>query len=196
MGNLKRRFFFWIERLNITRGERRFVVAAILIFLISWFANLLITPAHIVDSDGYSPIDSLFRQYTLNITKRDSLVHRYYYTAVDDSENIASGVPFAIPGDVRISRSKLTAQRTRPDNHSIDINHADSTALVGLPGIGPITARKIIDYRNKYGPFPDLKSLRNVKGIGEKKFAKILPYLTRTSRVNLKSKAIPMDPDK
>ncbi len=178
MSNFKRKFFFWTEKLNITRGERRFVVTAIVVFLITWFADIMITPIHIVDSDDYKSIDSVYQHYVERITKRDSLIHRYYYTAVDDSENIASGVPFAIPGDVRISRSKTKTLHTRPDSQSIDVNHADSTALVSLPGIGPIIAGKIIDYRNKYGSFPNLKSLRKVKGIGEKKFARILPYLT------------------
>ena len=196
MGNFKRQFFFWIERLNITRGERRFVVTSIAIFLIIWFADIIISPVHTVEPGDYQSIDSLYQQYVEHITKRDSLIHRYYYATIDDSENIASGLPFAIPGDVRISKSRTKALHTRPDSLSIDVNHADSTALVSLPGIGPIIARKIIDYRNKYGSFPDLKSLRKVKGIGEKKFARILPYLKRTSRVNLKSQATPMNRDK
>jgi len=196
MSDFKRRFFFWTERLNITRGERRFVVTAIVLFLITWFADILITPVHTVDPDDYKSIDSLYQHYVERITKRDSLIQRYYYTSPDDSENIASGLPFAIPGDVRISQSKTKTLHTRPDSQSVDVNHADSTALVSLPGIGPIIAKKIIDYRTSHGPFPDMKSLKKVSGIGEKKFAKILPYLTRTSRANIKSQAIPMNRDK
>ena len=178
MGNLKRRLFFWIDRLNITRGERRFVVTAILVSLILWLTDLIVKPGQPYGHDYYRPLDSLYQQYVNHIRKRDSLIHRYYYTGAHDSENIASGVPFAIPGDVAISSKKKDAKKSRPDNHSIDINHADSLALIGLPGIGPIIAKKIIDYRNTHGSFPDLKSLKKVKGIGKKKFAGILPYLT------------------
>ena len=178
MANFKRRFFFWVERLNITRGERRFVVTAIVVFLAAWFTDVLITPVHTVDTAAYKPLDSLYQQYVARIHKRDSLIHHYYYTEVDDSENIVSGVPFAIPGDARISRNKKRPTHTRLTNHSIDINRADSTDLIRLPGIGPIIAGKIIDYRMIHGSFSDLKSLENVKGIGKKKFAKIKPYLT------------------
>jgi len=181
MSNFRRRLFFWIERLNITRGERRFVVTAILVSLALWMGDLMITPGNPYGNDYYRPIDSLYQHYVDQIHNRDSLVHRYYYTQVNDSENIASGVPFAIPGDVPISGKEKEAKKSRPDNHSIDINHADSLALISLPGIGPIIAGKIIDYRNDHGPFPDPNSLKKVKGIGDKKLKQILPYLTLTN---------------
>ncbi len=181
MSNFRRRLFFWIERLNITRGERRFVVTAIVVSLIVWLTDFMIKPGRLYGPDYYRPLDSLYQQYVSQIHLRDSLIHRYYYTEADDSENIASGVPFAIPGDVPISGKEKEAKKSRPDNHSININHADSLALISLPGIGPIIAGKIIDYRNDHGPFPDPNSLKKVKGIGDKKLEQILPYLTLTN---------------
>ena len=59
----------------------------------------------------------------------------------------------------------------------ISINNADIDTLVTLPGIGNSIASRIIEYREKYGNFVNLDELKNVKGIGEKKFNKIKPYI-------------------
>lgn len=59
----------------------------------------------------------------------------------------------------------------------ISVNRAASDDLEDLPGIGPVLAAKIIAYRDKYGPFYDLEDLKNVKGIGDKLFMRIFPYI-------------------
>lgn len=58
-------------------------------------------------------------------------------------------------------------------NNLININTATKEELDTLPGIGPATAQKILDYRQEQGSFQTLDDLKNVKGIGEAKFAKI-----------------------
>jgi competence protein ComEA len=55
----------------------------------------------------------------------------------------------------------------------IDINHADAELLANLPGIGPATARAIIDYRTENGPFRCIEDIMKVSGIKESRFAKI-----------------------
>ena len=59
----------------------------------------------------------------------------------------------------------------------ISINEADSHDLESLPGIGPTLAQRIIAYRHEHGSFEALEELKNVRGIGEKLFQKILPYV-------------------
>lgn len=60
----------------------------------------------------------------------------------------------------------------------VNINTADVQALDGLPGIGPVLAQRIVDYRNEYGPFTTPEEIGNVPGIGEKKLAAILDFIT------------------
>ncbi len=59
------------------------------------------------------------------------------------------------------------------DNRIININTAASGQLEELPGIGPVTAGNIIEYREKYGPFENKEQLMDVSGIGPKKFEKV-----------------------
>ena len=48
----------------------------------------------------------------------------------------------------------------------IDVNSATAEQLIALPGIGPALAQRIIDYREAHGPFPSIKALEAVSGIG------------------------------
>ena len=59
----------------------------------------------------------------------------------------------------------------------ISINSAGSEELECLPGIGPALAQRIVEYRERYGPFRSLKQLKEVKGIGDKLFQRILPFI-------------------
>jgi competence protein ComEA len=53
-----------------------------------------------------------------------------------------------------------------------------------LPGIGPVLAKRIIDYRRVHGPYRKIADLRKVSGIGQKKLGKIKPYLTFNEPAN------------
>jgi comEA protein len=60
----------------------------------------------------------------------------------------------------------------------VNINTASSEELQTLPGIGPKTAEKIIQYRQANGPFEKIEDIMNVKGIAQGKFAKIKDKIT------------------
>ena len=53
----------------------------------------------------------------------------------------------------------------------ISINTADAAALEGLPGVGPVLAERIVEHRDRYGPFAVVEDLLDVPGIGEAKLA-------------------------
>jgi competence protein ComEA len=60
----------------------------------------------------------------------------------------------------------------------VNLNTASATDLEGLPGIGAKTAARIVEYRQKNGPFKKVEELMNVRGVGEKNFLKLKPQLT------------------
>jgi comEA protein len=60
----------------------------------------------------------------------------------------------------------------------ININTATASELEGLPGIGARTAARIVEYRQKNGPFKKVEELMNVRGVGEKSFLRLKPQLT------------------
>ena len=60
----------------------------------------------------------------------------------------------------------------------ININEAEKDELITLPKIGPVTAERIIRYREDYGKFSSVNELKNVKGIGDKTMEKILSLIT------------------
>ncbi len=55
----------------------------------------------------------------------------------------------------------------------VNINTAGTSELEKLPGIGPATAKKIIDHRNKYGSFKSKEELLDISGIGPKKYGEL-----------------------
>lgn len=64
---------------------------------------------------------------------------------------------------------------------AVNLNTATKDELIALPGIGPAKAQAIIDYRTAHGPFKSVEELKDVKGIGAKRFEKLKPELTVTA---------------
>ena len=64
------------------------------------------------------------------------------------------------------------------ENKKVNINKATQTELETLPGIGPSTAMKIINYRIENGSFKDILEIKNIKGIGESKYENIKEFIT------------------
>ena len=75
------------------------------------------------------------------------------------------------------STTAATAPAEKKAIPIVDLNTVDSTTLVELPQIGPYTAVRIIEFREKLGGFIDKEQLRDVKGMDDARFAAIQPYI-------------------
>ena len=69
-------------------------------------------------------------------------------------------------------------QEQNSQNSKVNINTATQTQLETLPGIGPATATKILEYRKEKGKFNSIEDIKEVSGIGDAKFEKIKDYIT------------------
>ncbi|HDZ77216.1 MAG TPA: helix-hairpin-helix domain-containing protein [Candidatus Omnitrophica bacterium] len=78
----------------------------------------------------------------------------------------------AAPSAGRIYAASFDTETSR-----ININSAGKEQLITLPGIGPKIAEKIIDYREKEGKIYDIKELKQINGIGDKKIENMKPFL-------------------
>lgn len=80
-------------------------------------------------------------------------------------------------GSVAAPAAPNSAKLRNPGDGVVNINTAGERELQRLPGVGPSTARKILDYRNAHGGFRTVEELMEVKGIGEAKLAKMAPFV-------------------
>lgn len=71
----------------------------------------------------------------------------------------------------------VPARTPRAPQRPINLNTASVTELMQLPRIGQKTAERIVAFRKQHGGFQRPEELMNVKGIGEKSFAKLRPFL-------------------
>lgn len=90
---------------------------------------------------------------------------------------------YAVLDSIFQERSRLLAGDTLSSSTSggviqkININSATKSELMSLPGIGEAMAERIILYREEHGVFKKITDMKNVKGIGEKKFDNLKPYI-------------------
>ncbi|CAM5548658.1 hypothetical protein SABIM44S_04009 [Streptomyces abikoensis] len=103
-----------------------------------------------------------------------------------DGEQIVVGAPAGRPGGP--GGSPATAPAPAPGAAAaaglgpapggpVSLNSATAEQLDALPGVGPVLARHIVDYRTQHGGFRSVEELRKVNGIGSRRFADLRPLV-------------------
>lgn len=81
--------------------------------------------------------------------------------------------------DPKASPASVSEERTLSSRlPRVDLNHATAADFDQLPGVGPVLAKRMVDYRKSVGRFRAVEDLRAVKGIGKKKFEQLKPFVT------------------
>ncbi len=93
-----------------------------------------------------------------------------------DGEQIVVGVP--PPGGVAAPAASGPSAPGGSAGPMVNINSATQAQLEELPGVGPVTAEAILQWRTDHGPFTAVDELLEVSGIGDATLAEIAPFVT------------------
>ncbi len=107
--------------------------------------------------------DSLFFALSAQANRRDSL----FFSLPEDS---------LLPASMR-NRTVHHSKEEGLPLHSISLNTGTKEDLVRLPGVGPATAERILEYRSERGAFRSLEEIKNVHGLGQSHYEKMKKYL-------------------
>jgi competence protein ComEA len=94
-----------------------------------------------------------------------------------DGEQIAVGVPSPVGGGMA-APSSASAPGSGAASAPIDLNTATVEQLDTLPGVGPVLAQRIVDWRTAHGSFESVDQLGDVDGIGPSRLADLRPLVT------------------
>ena len=135
---------------GLTPPEKRGVMVITMVIALAAVARLIDPFAITPDPVDYAASDSIFRRIS---------AEKYTAPAAErQKKKVKSKKKELLPG-------------------SVDINRAGKDRLMQLPRIGPAIAGRILDYRVVHGKFSTLEEIKQVRGIGDKTFANIRPYL-------------------
>ena len=95
---------------------------------------------------------------------------------VFDGEQIHVAAP--LPEPIEPTASANPFQTESSTSQLVNLNMATAAELETLPGIGPVKAQAIVDYRQQHGAFARIDDLTKVSGIGAKTFEKLKHLIT------------------
>jgi competence protein ComEA len=98
-----------------------------------------------------------------------------------DAEVIVETPPIDASGDAREPDSEVPSPEgaaERGERPPVDINWADATQLISVPGIGPQLAERILSYRDQHGFFTTIDGLANVRGVSSSTVDRLRRYIT------------------
>lgn len=172
---IKRTVYFWIDRLQISPGERLVIIILFSALLAISAARMLWQPTLAFDDGFYEPIEAEFNRLSAIRSEEESALLARYYPNINEGTKEpkeAFNTDWELPVKAEADTS---ANPTEPG--FININTADTGELTKLPGIGPVIAQRIVAYRDEHGAFETIDEISKVRGIGPVKVDQIKSFL-------------------
>ena len=129
-----------------------------------------------VNSPGVYKVKKKTRVFEL-IEKAGGLKADANLDALNQAEFVQDGQKIVIPSNGGGDSNKESEDKSNNDGGMININLADKSKLMSLPGVGDAIAQRIIDYRKDHR-FSKVEDLKQVKGIGDATFEKLKNMIT------------------
>lgn len=129
-----------------------------------------------VNSPGVYKVKKKTRVFEL-IEKAGGLKSDANLDALNQAEFVQDGQKIVIPSNGGGDSNKESEDKSNNDGGMININLADKSKLMSLPGVGDAIAQRIIDYRKDHR-FSKVEDLKQVKGIGDATFEKLKNMIT------------------
>ncbi|WP_051209346.1 helix-hairpin-helix domain-containing protein [Propionicicella superfundia] len=96
---------------------------------------------------------------------------------VSDGSQIVIGTRRTPRGEVKSGSGDGAAASVSGGQSLVDLNTATQAQLEDLPGIGPVTAGRILEWRQSHGRFSRVEELQEITGVGEKTYAQLAPHV-------------------
>lgn len=178
-----------LEKIPGLNKKRALVAAVVLAALVGvWFSS---SQAPIAEGPNTSSMEvfapSTFLVHVAGAVMEPGLYELDSGARVSDVVEMAGGFSdSALESSVNLARLisdgeqivVLDSSQLATDSGYVSLNSASASRLEELPGIGPSTAKKIIDYRQKIGSFSSIEQITEVPGIGKKLLEQIRDQLT------------------
>lgn len=174
---MKRKLFFFLEKLQISKSERVAVSVLMVLVVILGSFYLIWTPAPQYSEAEYAELKIVFDERSREINEEREAILARYEPLEAETQNYEPEVKTAVVPSDTIPPQK-NDDESRASGNLININSATEVQLQKLPGIGPAYSKRIVEWRKENGEFTSVNQLLEIKGIGEKRLANIKPLIT------------------
>lgn len=154
----------WKDYLYIQKGDRIAIILLLILIVIAGGVYIF-TSSNKKTSQQDIPLDKDFQAFLTSLKEKDSLI-----TVRNRNESHINSIATNYPKYIHLEKLK--------EGETIELNNSDTTALKKIPGIGSGFANRIIKYNKLLGGYYDLDQLKEVWGMDDYLYEKIIPYLT------------------
>jgi competence ComEA-like helix-hairpin-helix protein len=174
-GFMRRKLFFFLEKLQVTRRERVSIGFLLICLLVLGSLNLLIEQKAVYNEEYYEELERVFGERSRQAeAERMEILARYRPEEAPLPAGTAASVHTA--GADTAGREENDPPEV-PGKERININTAGPEELQQLPGIGPAYADRIIALRQKNGLFESIEQLLEIRGIGPRRLEALEPLI-------------------